>query len=167
MFNVSPAVSAAVVARPFGRITTDALAACTALPAVPSATETLLLNVSVPDCPPGAVDRLVVSATAPTSVYALLPTVTVSGAPDDTGTCTPYTNTVLNPRMSSTATVAPLLVSVVRMRVLPPKYGANSALRASSSRDLAACSPLAAAFCRNCPAIPTRDVTMFRSLVAA
>ena len=71
-----------------------------------------------------------------------LPTVTDSVAAAPTGAWTPFTNTVWKPRMSSTAMALPAAPSVVVTRVLPPKYGANSALRASSSRRRAACSPL-------------------------
>ena len=46
---------------------TDALAAVTAFPAVPSETDTLPENVSVPDTPFGVVETFVTSAVTPTS----------------------------------------------------------------------------------------------------
>ena len=68
MVSVSAAVSAAVVARPPGRMTTEALAATTAPPAAPSATDTFSRNVNVPDTPPGEVETFTASACAPTNV---------------------------------------------------------------------------------------------------
>jgi hypothetical protein len=64
---------------------------------------------------------LLASAVAPTSVYEFAPTATVSGLALLTGCCTPLTNAVWNPRMSSTETAGPAAPSVLRTRVLPPK----------------------------------------------
>ena len=68
MVSVSPATSGLVLPRCAGRTMTEALAATTALPAVPSATETLHAKVSTPEMPPGAVETLVASTATPTSV---------------------------------------------------------------------------------------------------
>ncbi len=68
--------------------------------------------------------------------------VTVKGLKPLTGSCMPLTKASRKPRTSSTATSGEAEASVVRTRVLPPKYAENNALRASSSRLRAACSPL-------------------------
>ena len=56
---------------------TDAVADCTASPAVASDVLTEPVNVRTPEIPPGVVETFVVSAMAPTQVYASAPIVTV------------------------------------------------------------------------------------------
>jgi hypothetical protein len=68
MVSVSVARINDVFPRPAGRMIEDAVAASTVFPAVPSETETLPDSVNTPEIPPGAVDTLVPSATAPTAV---------------------------------------------------------------------------------------------------
>jgi hypothetical protein len=66
--RISVAVSAVVVALCDGRTITDALAAMTAFPAVPSEIDTFPEKVTTPDAPFGAVETFVTSAAAPTSI---------------------------------------------------------------------------------------------------
>ena len=68
MVSVSVAAREAVVVRRFGRMMTEAVADWTALPAVPSDTETAVEKARTPEMPPGAVETFVVSAVAPTRV---------------------------------------------------------------------------------------------------
>ena len=67
---------------------------------------------------------------------------TVNGAAGDTAVTTPFTSTVVNPRMSSTWQVVVVGAPAASTRVLPVSYPPNNLSLAIRSIERAACSPL-------------------------
>ena len=131
-----------MLARCAGRTITDAVAAVTVLPAVPSATDTWPEKVSTPEIPFGAVETLVASAATPDQRIG----VAAQQYRQRVGRADRGLHAVDEHVLEAADVVDRYAMPGGSQRRAHPRVAAeiaaNSALRASSSRLRAACSPL-------------------------